>query len=471
MPQTQIDYLPIADIHPRDDNPRSHSKAQIKKIAASIRSFGFRYPVLIDGEGNLISGHGRLAAAKTLGLATVPTMRADDLTPDQVRALMIADNRIGDLSDWDDDLLANHLDLLVMADLDFEIEDIGFNYGEIEVRLDGSKVKNKSEKPPKEPVLLTITQRAQTGDLWQLGEHRVDCGDALDAASFGALMGAHAAAVVFTDPPYNLKPAEISPLARTKHGAFDMGSDELTKPEFTQFLGTCFDHIKAHSKIGATAFVCMDWRHVGELQTAGEGSFEALRNNCIWVKDRPGMGSLYRSQHELVFVWQVSAGQTENNVQLGSSGRSRSNVWEYPPALGFRAEHGELQYAVHYPPTVKPVAMIAVALMDVSRKGGIVLDPFLGSGSSVMAAQQTDRRCFGIEISLDYVDLILARWEAETGQVAECLNRFESSEPTTHEGTEPVAPGTSQRNSDADADADADADLEPSPQKEGYDDV
>jgi DNA modification methylase len=412
-----IVYRRIEDLKPDPTNPRRHTKRQIRQIAESIKAFGFNAPILIDCHGNIIAGHGRWLACRHLGFSEVPTLCLDHLTPAQARAFMIADNRLTEIAVWDDRLLAQQLKELTLVGLDFDIEAIGFDMGEIDLRI------ASLEEPPERdddqadvvPEVWAGPPLSKNGDLWVLDRHRLLCGSALETSTFAALMGEEQAAMGFTDPPYNV-PIEghASGLGRTQHRSFPMASGEMDSTEFTTFLGQAFRNLAAFSVDGSLHFVCMDWRHLEELLGAGRAAYGELKNLCVWVKDNAGMGSLYRSQHELVFVFKRDRNGHRNNVQLGRFGRNRSNVWRYPGANSFArcGEEGNL-LALH--PTVKPVAMVADAILDCSARGDIVLDAFLGSGTTVIAAERTGRRCCGLELDPVYVDTIVRRWQTLTG--------------------------------------------------------
>src|ERR1700736_5628397 len=386
-------YRRIDDLKPDPTNPRLHSKKQIRQIANSIEVFGFIVPILIDRDGKVIAGHGPLLARRELGIPDPPTLCLDHLTPTQARAFMIADNRLTEIATWDDRLLAQQLKELSLLGLDFHIEVTGFEMGEIDLRIASLEEMSETDADPADvlPEVPAGPPLSKIGDAWVLGRHRVLCGDALDAVAFTTLMGEERAAMVFVDPPYN-QPVDghASGLGAIHHRPFPMASGEMDRPEFISFLGQAFRNLAAFGGDGALHFICMDWRHIEELMAAGHSVYGALKNLCVWVKDNAGMGSLYRSQHELVFVFKQGRESHRNNVQLGQFGRNRSNVWRYPGANSFArcGEEGNLS-ALH--PTVKPVAMIADAILDCSARGDIVLDAFLGSGTTVIAAERTGR--------------------------------------------------------------------------------
>jgi len=412
-----ITYRPVDGLKLDPANPRRHSRTQIRQIANSIEAFGFNVPILIDRDGNVIAGHGRLLACRERGITEVPTLCLDHLTPAQARAFMIADNRLAEIAAWDDRLLAEQLKELSLLGLDFSIEVTGFAMGEIDLRIAALEEMSETDADPADvlPEVPAGPPISKIGDAWVLGRHRVLCGDALDAAAFTMLLGEERAAMVFTDPPYNV-PIEghASGLGAIHHRSFPMVSGEMDRNEYTTFLGQAFRNLASFSGDGALHYICMDWRHIEELLAAGHGVYSELKNLCVWVKDNAGMGSLYRSQHELVFVFKQGRDSHRNNVQRGQFGRNRSNVWRYPGANSFArcGEEGNLS-ALH--PTVKPVAMVADAILDCSARGEVVLDAFLGSGTTLIAAERTGRRCCGLELDPAYVDTIVRRWQALTG--------------------------------------------------------
>jgi len=410
----QVEERPIDSLALRRNTPRTHSEKQIRQIAASIQAFGFTNPVLIDAKGTVVAGHGRVRAARQLGLTTVPTIRLDHLSDAQVRAYVIADNKLAECAGWDRDLLALELQGLAEIDLGFDLEVTGFETAEIDLLI-GEAAEGEEADPadevtaldPKTPVV------SRPGDLWEIGPHRLLCGDALDAAAYARVLTGRRAQMVFVDPPYNV-PIEghVSGLGRTRHREFAMARGEMNAAEFSAFLETALGHHAAHSADGALHFVCMDWRHAGELLAASRTPYSEYKNLCAWVKTNAGMGSLYRSQHELVFVFKVGQAPHTNNVALGRHGRTRSNVWRYAGVNTFSAERDQA-LALH--PTVKPVRMVADAILDCSRRGEVVLDGFAGSGTTLLAAERTGRVGFGLEIDPRYVDTALRRLAEHAG--------------------------------------------------------
>lgn len=401
----KIEQRPVGDLRPDPRNARQHSEKQIAQIAESISRFRFNNPVLIDRAGMVIAGHGRLAAAKLLGFDTVPTLCLDHLDEAERRAYRIADNRLAELSTWDRGLLA--IELGDLRDLDFEVDLTGFDPGEVDIILDAT-----DEAAVEDAVPLPSARVSRPGDLWVLGPHRLFCGSALEAESYARLMAGEPAAMAFTDPPYNVKIAgNVSGLGRTQHREFAMASGEMSQDAFTAFLRTSFGLMVEHAADGAIHFVCMDWRHQGEVLAAATGIFE-LKNLCVWSKDNGGMGSLYRSAHELVFVFKSGTAPHLNAVQLGRHGRNRTNVWSYP---GQNTFHKGRAADLEAHPTVKPVNLVADAIRDVSRRGAIVLDPFGGSGTTILAAEKCGRRARLIELEPAYVDVSIRRWCTATG--------------------------------------------------------
>jgi DNA modification methylase len=410
-------YRSVEELKLDPANPRVHSKKQIRQIGNSIEAFDFNVPILVDRDGKVIAGHGRLLACREIGITEVQTICLDHLTPAQARAFMIADNRLTEIASWDDRLLAQQLKDLSLVGLDFSVDVIGFEMAEIDLRIASLEdVPDPADDPADAvPELPARSPLTKPGDLWLLGPHRVLCGNALDRADFVTLMGGERAGMVFTDPPYNVPiDGHVSGLGAIHHRPFPMASGEMDQAEFTAFLEQAFRNLAVCSVEGSLHYACMDWRHLDEVLAAGRKAYGELKNLCIWVKDNAGMGSLYRSQHELVLVFKQGRSAHRNNVQLGQFGRNRSNVWHYPGVNSFArcGEEGNL-LALH--PTVKPVAMVADAVLDCSVRGEIVLDAFLGSGTTVIAAERTGRRCFALELDAGHVDTSVRRWQAQTG--------------------------------------------------------
>ncbi len=416
--QLIVTYEDIKNLVPYSRNSRTHSARQVRQIADSIRTFGFTNPVLVNRSRMIVAGHGRVQAAKLLAIRKVPTICLDSLTEDQVRAYILADNKLAEKAGWDHSILAIELQHLASVDLDFDVSVTGFEVGEIDLILQEAAAQEETEE---EPVELSVGPAVtKPGDIWLLGDHRLICGDALDASTYVALMEGKRADVVFADPPYNVKiDGNVCGKGAIRHREFAMASGEMTEAEFLDFLCTALSLLERHSRNGSVHFICMDWRHAAEVLLAGKKAYDTLLNLCVWTKDNGGMGSLYRSQHELIFVFRKGKEQHRNNVQLGKFTRNRTNVWRYPGAntLSKSGSEGNL-LALH--PTVKPVAMIADAILDCSARGDVVLDNFSGVGSTILAAEKVGRVCHAVEIDPLYVDAAINRWERHTGEIAVC---------------------------------------------------
>jgi DNA modification methylase len=417
MSVLKIEHRAPSELRPYDRNARTHSPKQVAEIASSIKAFGFNNPVLIDKAGTIIAGHGRVEAAKKLGLDTVPCLRLEHLSDAQKRAYILADNKLAEKAGWDREILRIELQHLTTLDLDFDVTITGFEMAEIDVLLGEAEAKPDAADvvpPPADGPAVT-----RLGDLWQIGVHRLICGDATDLEVSARLLDGERAQMVFTDPPYNVKiDGHVSGLGAVKHREFAFASGEMTQTEFTAFLERVFANLVLRAVDGAIHFVCMDWRHLGEVLAAGGRTFSELKNICVWNKTNGGMGSLYRSQHEMVFVFKSGSAPHINNVELGRHGRYRTNVWTYAGANTFSATR-DADLAMH--PTVKPVALVADAILDCSKRRGIVLDVFAGSGTTLVAAERTGRCGYGIELDAAYCDTILKRVSGVAGVEARLL--------------------------------------------------
>jgi DNA modification methylase len=392
-------------------NARTHSRKQIQQIVDSIKAFGFLVPIVVD-EGNVIvAGHGRHAAAKLLGLQEVPVIEVHDLSEAKRRALAIADNKIAQNAGWDREILAAELpelaDILVVEGLDVSIT--GFAPVEIDQLATDFEEDSSDPADAVDPEWEMAAPVTRLGDLWRLGHHRLLCGDARSTDEIARLMDGGHAAMGFLDPPYNVRVRDIVGRGRIKHAEFAVASGELCPAGFIDFLKQTLTAVAAVSRGGAVHFVCMDWRHIGELIEAGRTTYGEMLNLAVWVKTNAGQGSFYRSQHELIGVFRVGEGPHLNCIELGRHGRSRSNVWHYVGANSFRA--GRLEDLKSHP-TVKPVAMIADAIKDCTRRRDIVLDTFCGSGTTILAAERVGRRGYGLELEPRFVDVAIKRWQA-----------------------------------------------------------
>lgn len=426
MMTKKIEYLSTERLKPYSRNARKHSAKQVRQIAASIETFGFTNPILTDENGLILAGHGRVQAAKQLGLRVVPCVFLGGLTEVEKRAYILADNKLAENAIWDYDLLADELEFLVEHTDKIDVGLTGFAIEEIDSILEPGGTTSDAERETDDQLpepSETATSVTRLGDVWQLGPHRLICGDARDVNVYRRLMSKAASSaddasdrhqiefadMVFTDPPYNVQiDGNVCGLGKVQHREFAHASGEMSPRQFAEFLTAALSQLAQFSKSGSIHFVCMDWRHIGELLEAGAATYSELKNLVVWVKDNGGMGTFYRSRHELIFAFKNGEAPHINTFKLGQFGRYRTNVWNYPGvSSGSATARAELQ--LH--PTVKPVAMLADALKDCSPRGGIVLDAFAGSGSILIAAQKTGRRARAIEIDPAYCDVAVRRWQ------------------------------------------------------------
>lgn len=426
MVGTQVTERSITSLRPYARNARTHSKKQVRQIAASIERFGFTNPVLISGDGEIIAGHGRVEAAKLLGWKAVPTIALAHLSETERRAYVLADNKLALNAGWDKEILA--IELQALVDFEFDVEVTGFSLAEVDFVLDEAADADPDSSDTAEDAVPVASGPAIScqGDFWLLGRHRLLCGDARSGTDFETLMDGAKADLVFTDPPYNVKiDGNVCGLGTIKHREFAFASGEMSRGQFTAFLSETLGNIAAVMRDGAIAYVCMDWRHMGELLAAGEEAFTELKNLVVWNKTNGGMGAFYRSKHELIFVFKQGMAEHTNSFGLGQTGSYRTNVWDYAGISSIGAARSD-ELAMH--PTVKPVAMIADALRDCSRRGEIVLDAFGGSGSTMIAAEKTGRCARLIEYDPLYCDTIVRRWESYTGKRATLASSGDSFE-------------------------------------------
>jgi DNA modification methylase len=423
---------------------RRHSAAQIEAIAASIRQFGFLEPLLIDESGAVIVGKARLAAARVAGLVNVPTMRIDHLSAAEKRVYRLAANKLCEIAGYDRDELALEFQELSTLDLDFRLELTGFSTPEIETLVFGEDALGEDEAP-----IVDGPAVSELGDLWILGSHKLLCADSTERHSYQILLGDELAGGVFTDPPYNV-PVNGHVRTGSGHREFAMASGEMTDKAFADFLTRTLGLMAERCKPGAVLYGCMDWRHASEMLAAAKANRLDLLNLCVWNKGQGGMGSFYRSQHELVFVLKRPGAAHANFVELGKNGRNRTNVWDYPGANA--SAEGRADLGRH--PTPKPVAMVADALLDSTRASEVVLDPFCGGGTILIAADRVERCARAIELDPTYVDAAVRRWESETGQSARCartgLTFAERGERADAKLAQPVSIRQRQRKEAAD---------------------
>ena len=438
----RVALISIDDLRPYPRNARTHSKKQIRQIADSIERFGFTNPVLIDDANMILAGHGRVEAAKRLGLHEVPCLRLAAMSEAEKRAYILADNKIAQNAGWDEDLLAGELAFILAEVGEIAIDITGFSVAEVDMIVGTAETGPLPQDDGDDalPAPAATPPITRLGDVWQLGHHRLVCGDARDDTAYAALMvsangDAERAQMVFTDPPYNVRiQGNVSSSRQTAHREFVMGSGEMESDTFTAFLKATCARMADWSMDGSIHFICMDWRHLEEIGRAGREVYSELKNLIVWVKDNAGMGTFYRSRHELIFAFKNGTAPHINSFELGQNGRYRTNVWNY---RGITSPTKEAREALALHPTVKPVAMVADAMRDCSSRGGLVLDPFCGSGTVLIAAQKTGRRARAIELDPAYCDTAIRRWQlfakddavlAETGETfsAVAVQRLQS---------------------------------------------
>ncbi len=408
-----IEYIPVQELKFCENNPRKHPKRQEKLLDRSVGAFGIVLPILIDGDGMVIAGEALAKSTMRLGYTEIPVIRISHLDRSAVKALRIALNRLPELGEWDEEKLA--LEFQDLIDLDFDVDLTGFEMAEIDLILDAEHAPTPLGP---EDVIPEVDETivSKVGDIWCLDEHRVSCGDARDASAYEAVLGENKARLVNTDMPYNVRvDGHVCGLGSVKHDEFVMASGEMSEGDFCAFMDAAIANLVAFSAVGSLHFLFMDWRHALSLQLVADNRYHELLNLCVWAKTNGGMGSMYRSRHELVFVYKNGTAPHVNNVQLGRFGRNRTNVWEY---AGCNSPSKDRRADLKMHPTVKPVAMIADAIRDASNRGDLILDPFLGSGTAVIACEMTGRVCAGLELDPKYVDVIIRRWQAYTGHRA-----------------------------------------------------
>jgi len=422
MGDLNIVMVDIGQLRPRAGNPRTHTRRQKEQLARAIKRFGFTVPVVVDEEGLILAGHARVEAAGMLCMSKVPTIRLSDMSEADKRAYVIADNKLAENAGWDLKLLKGEFEFLTTLVVDFDATVTGFEEPEIEGLLHGGGRKEPKGTP--DDVLVEPSFEppcTRLGDVWEIGPHRLICGDAVAEETYIRLLGGEKAGMVFADPPYNVPvDGHVSGLGKTRHREFAMASGEMTSEAFQRFLFDVFSLLAKHSADGSIHFQCIDWRHLSEMLAAGFGAYAELKNLAVWAKTNGGMGSLYRSAHELVLVFKSGRAPHINNVELGKNGRYRTNVWTHAGANSFGRERDQ-DLADH--PTVKPVGLVKDTILDCSRRNDIILDPFAGSGTTLLAAHRVGRRGYGVEIDPVYCDVIIRRLRDRAGLEATLAGR------------------------------------------------
>lgn len=395
----QVSHKPLAALHLDPRNPRQHDKRQISQIAKSIQSFGFNVPILIDKDNKILAGHGRFLASQKLGLSEVPTIQLEHLTEVQARAFAIADNRLTDTSVWDDRLLAEQLCELSKVELTFDIEAIGFTLDEVELRIEGLEEGGATDKDDSIPALPKTPPVNKPGDLWFLGPHRLLCGDSTIPADVERLMNGQRAAMTFTDPPYNVDYANS--LKDKLRGTDRPIQNDNLGNGFAAFLeAACVNMIAATD---GAVYICMSSSELHTLHNAFTKAGGVWSTFIIWAKQTFTLGRAdYQRQYEpILYGWSA----TGKRHWCGA--RDQGDVWFFD-----KPAKNDLH------PTMKPVRLVMRALRNSSERGAIVLDPFLGSGTTLIAAERTGRVCYGIELDPAYADCCIRRWQEHTGEQA-----------------------------------------------------
>jgi DNA modification methylase len=393
-------------------NPRKNDTV-VDKMVGCIKEFGFRIPVVAKSDGSVVDGHLRLKAAKKLGMTEVPVVIADDLTDTQIKAFRLIANQSANWADWDEELLK--LELEDLKNLNFDLDLTGFDLSEVErlLRNDNIEEDDYDEMPADEDAKPI----SKLGDLWILGEHRLLCGDSTKIEDVKKLMNEKIADMVFCDPPYNVRINNIIGLGSVHHDEFQMASGEMSEQEFIDFLSLVFKNLVAVSKDGSIHYQCMDWKHIYEIMVAGRAAYTEFKQLCVWNKDNGGMGSFYRSKHELIFVFKNGTAKHTNNFELGQHDRYRTNVWDYAGMNSYSGRDSDNELLKMHP-TVKPVQLVVDAILDCSLYGELILDLFGGSGTTIIACEETDRKCCMMELDPKYVDTIIRRWQKHTNRDA-----------------------------------------------------
>ncbi|MBA3527376.1 MAG: ParB N-terminal domain-containing protein [Sphingomonas sp.] len=430
--QVHVEHVAIQRVSPAARPLKKHRKQYIAKLAAGISRFGFLVPMLVDEEYRLVSGHARLAAAQLNKLDQVPVIRVDHLTSEQLRMLAIYENKIAQESEFDEEALNLEFEELRLTEPEIELTDSGFAIGEIDALAGRSKTKALDdldhfvEEPPERPPTTRL------GDEWQCGRHRIICGDCTDPEVMTQLADGAKVRQVIADCPYNRPTRDFSSSGR--FGDFQMAAGEMDRTEFIAFLGRFFAAATPQLIDGALLYTFMDAKHIGELLAAAERADLDYKQLLVWVKGSAGQGSFYRSGHELIGVFKYGEGPSQNNIQLGRYGRNRSNVLSYPGVMGTAS--GKRALTLH--PTCKNIAMIADLMLDASSPGDNILDSFGGSGTTMIAAEKTDRTAYLCELSPAFVDVTVERFNALGGEQARLKSTGLTFEEVRAERLEPA---------------------------------
>jgi len=411
-----VAWRDINSIRPYEGSARKHNRKAKRKLRTLIEKFGQTMPIAIDADGVIVDGHLVYEVFLELGRTEILTITVNLLDPNDVRALRLALNRMGEDATWDQPQLRQEFSELLR--FGYDLTYTAFEPAEIELTFEMDFDALSDGKDVEDPMGLVEPERqiSRVGDVWLLGNHRLLCGNATSLEAVSLLFQAEQARMMFADPPYNVPVSgHVSGLGKTRHREFVEASGELTDKEFAKFLSCYYSVAHEFLMDGAIAFSCCDWRCVKTMISSGEDVGFQLKNLIVWKKSNAGMGSFYRSQHELIPVLKKGTAPHVNTFELGQHGRHRTNVWEFSGMNSFGKERSEL---AHAHPTVKPVDLVIDAIKDVSKRGEIVYDPFSGSGTVLIAAERTGRRCLAVELDPLYVDLGIRRWQTETGGIA-----------------------------------------------------
>lgn len=398
---------------------KKHPKKQIKKLVNAIRKVGYANPVIITDNRVLISGYGRILAAQELGMTQIPAIILNNISGTDADALRLLDNRLAEDSEWDFSVLKTEIDKLL--NFDFELVDIGFepiDYDKLMRSTEEQTTPNSKEEEDISWLDENVPAVVKFWDLYRLGDHFVFCGDSRDERSFKIIMQGEVAQIVVTDTPYNQKIQGF--VCKTKHKEFEMASGEMSEEEFAEFLHTIMKNLEKFSAAGCLSYYFIDWRGINTLLTEGKKVYSELMNILVWNKLVGGQGAMYRSQHELIPVFKKK-GKHQNHINMGKYGRYRTNVIDCP---GIRATNPGSLDLLKLHPTAKNTGMLEDILLDASTKNDVVLDCFGGSGSTLLAAERCKRRARIIEIDPRYCDVIIWRWQKETGKTAKLVKNY-----------------------------------------------
>ena len=408
----QVELVPTASLKLNPESARRFSRSDERLAREIVKANDPIPPLLVDDQCIVRTGEALFRAAQQLHIQNVPVIRISDMSEAKLQALSVAYQRLGELGEWDREQLVK-LNLRFEVEIpDYQPESIGFGVGALDVMI-GELADDAGEDFDLSPSAVPVTK---VGDVWILDKHRLICGDSISPSTFARLMSGTAAAMVFTDPPFGC-PINGFVAGEGRHREFVMGSGEMSPDELAAFFGGFIAAMLPYVKKGAVVELVIDWRSLHQLLDAAAPLLGPLINMAVWVKDRPGQGSFLRSQHELILIFKAGKGRFLNNVQLGRDGRSRSNIWSYPSAKTASKGSDEGNMLENHP-TPKGVRLVADAILDCTRRGDVVLDCFLGSGTTLIAAEKVGRICCAAELDPLYVDLAVRRWQAWTGQQA-----------------------------------------------------